>query len=223
MDLELPSTRGRSSPGMALAVATIVAAGVTGMAVAGLTWALERPAEQSTGAAPDLARFGPTPSSSASGPVETPGWADTLGLPVPEPLPSGGEPVVTEGVGTAAQPAAPGTEEATRRAAAARRPIAVGPKPAAAVTAAPASPAPVLPSEPAAIPSTDPDPDVVEPDPGFEDPGFEEPVATETTEPDRGGRDWEAPRSQWRDQPRQAPAPAPWSGPFGNFPAFPWG
>jgi hypothetical protein len=255
MDFELTNNRGRTPPGMAVAAAVIVAAGVTGMAVAGLTWALDRPA----GTPVDVAAYGPSPSPSATAPIETPGWAEALGLPAPVVVPSGGDPAAQSVLpGTHVLP---GTEEAARRAAAARRPV-VGPtasatrsKPTA--TNAAAAPAPIGSSSttPTADPgasdpgaldpgasdpgtldpgfagagSTDPgttDPGTTDPgseDPGLGDPGSDEPTATETTAPDTGRRNWEAPRRQWRDQPEPAD-PAPWNGPFGDFPRlFPWG
>lgn len=124
MDIDLPSNH-RQPPAMALAVATIVAAGVTGLAVAGLTWTLDRPTAQSAVAPPDMTAFDPTPSTNAS--IDTPGWAEALGLPPPAPVaPVAGGPAAVEGVGTATQPSPTAPEEAARRAAAARRPI-VGP------------------------------------------------------------------------------------------------
>lgn len=257
MDFELANDRGRTPPGMALAAAAIVAAGVTGMAVAGLTWALDRPAA----APPDVAAaVGPTPSPSVTSPIDTPGWAEALGLPTPAPVTSGGDAVPADGAGTAGRPVVPGTEEATRRAAAARRPVAgptaatvrstptmtnaaAAPAPASSISASAADPGAVAPtaSDPGVLGASDPgtagtgtagpgasDPGVLDPglaDPGTADPGTGDPTATETTAPDTGRRNWEAPRRQWRDQPRQQPAdPAPWNGPFGDFPRlFPWG
>ncbi|GAA0917533.1 hypothetical protein [Virgisporangium aurantiacum] len=251
MDFELANNRGRTPPGMALAAAAIVAAGVTGMAVAGLTWALDRPA----GTPHDVAAVGPTPSPSATSPIDTPGWAEALGLPAPAPVTSGGDAVPVDGVGPAARPVVPGTEEATRRAAAARRPVA-GPTasavrltPTATNAAAAPAPAPTSASSSAASDPGAADPGAADPggagdpgasdpgaadpgagdpgvlDPGLADPGADDPTATETTAPDTDRRNWEAPRRQWRDQPRQQPAdPAPWNGPFGDFPRlFPWG
>ncbi|GIJ66393.1 hypothetical protein [Virgisporangium ochraceum] len=134
MDFDLPGDRSRTTvpvpPGMALAVATIVAAGVTGLAVAGLTWTLDRPAEIRTGAPPEVA-FERSPEPSATGPIDTPGWAEALGLPAPAPVTSGGDPAgavpappVPPGLSGVSGPSGP--EETARRAAAARRPV-VGP------------------------------------------------------------------------------------------------
>jgi hypothetical protein len=76
----------RSRPGLALAVVALAAAGLTGAVVGGAAWTFDRytgsaSADDPTALGFDgLARSSPAPASSSPG---TPGWAETLVLPVP--------------------------------------------------------------------------------------------------------------------------------------------
>ena len=85
----------RSRPGLALAVATLAAAGLAGAVVGGLTWSYDHysgsaSAEDPTGFGLDADARSTAPGTTgaaASGSPGTPGWAETLVLPA---TPTGG-------------------------------------------------------------------------------------------------------------------------------------
>lgn len=80
-----PSSSGATRPGLALAVAALAAAGLTGAVVGGLAWAVdhysaaaEAPLDVSRSAGPVAAR----PAGTANVPG-TPGWAESVAIPAP--------------------------------------------------------------------------------------------------------------------------------------------